>query len=73
MPNYILSDQGRQFVSEVFRELCDQWTVAPKLTTTYHPQTNMTERVPPASLLPWLFQTEKTSGFVREISLPSSL
>uniref|UniRef100_A0A3B4Z3E1 Gypsy retrotransposon integrase-like protein 1 n=1 Tax=Seriola lalandi dorsalis TaxID=1841481 RepID=A0A3B4Z3E1_SERLL len=45
VPDYILSDRGRQFVSEVFRELCAQWTVTPKLTTAYHPQTNMTERV----------------------------
>lgn len=29
----------------VFQEFCDQWTVSPKLTTAYHPQTNMTERV----------------------------
>lgn len=43
--DYILSDRGPQFVSAVFRELCDQWTVTPKLTTAYHPQTNMTERV----------------------------
>lgn len=32
-------------MSEVFRELCEQWTVTPKLTTAYYPQTNMTERV----------------------------
>ncbi len=45
VPDYILSDRGPQFVSSVFQELCEQWTVTPKLTTAYHPQTNMTERV----------------------------
>lgn len=45
VPDYILSDPGSQFVSAVFCELCDQWTVTPKLTTAYHPQTSMTERV----------------------------
>lgn len=33
------------FVSEIFRELCAQWMVTPKLTTAYHPQTNMTKSV----------------------------
>lgn len=32
-PDYILSDRGPQFVSSVFNELCDQWTVKHKLTT----------------------------------------
>lgn len=32
-------------MSEVFRELCNQWTVTPKLTTAHNPQTNLTERV----------------------------
>lgn len=32
-------------MSSLFRELCEKWTVTPKLTTAYHPQTNMTERV----------------------------
>ena len=43
IPDYILSDRGPQFVSSLFKELCEQWTVTPKLTTAYHPQTNMTE------------------------------
>ncbi len=38
------SDRGTQFVSSVFREVCEKWRVTPKLTTAYHPQTNMTER-----------------------------
>jgi len=45
VPEYILSDRGSQFVSSIFQELCAQWKVMPKLTTAYHPQTNMTERV----------------------------
>lgn len=45
IPDYIFSDRGPQFVSSIFQELCNQWTVIPKLTIAYHPQTNMTERV----------------------------
>lgn len=45
VPDFILSDRGSQFVSSVFRELCNKWTIIHKLTTAYHPQTNMTERV----------------------------
>lgn len=45
VPTFILSDRGPQFVSRIFQELCDTWTVAPKLTTAYHPQTSLTERV----------------------------
>ncbi len=32
-------------MSSLFRELCQKWSIKPKLTTSYHPQTNMTERV----------------------------
>lgn len=45
VPDYILSDRGSQFLSAVFKELCCKWSVSQKLTTAYHPQTNMTERV----------------------------
>ncbi len=45
VPDFVLSDRGTQFVSSVFREVCEKWRVTPKLTTAYHPQTNMTERV----------------------------
>ncbi|RXN12176.1 Transposon Ty3-I Gag-Pol poly [Labeo rohita] len=45
VPDFILSDRGTQFVSSVFKEVCEKWKVTPKLTTAYHPQTNMTERV----------------------------
>ncbi|KAL1262312.1 hypothetical protein QQF64_007577 [Cirrhinus molitorella] len=45
VPDFILSDRGTQFVSSVFKEVCEKWRVTPKLTTAYHPQTNMTERI----------------------------
>jgi hypothetical protein len=45
IPDFLLSDRGTQFVSSVFKEVCEKWNVTPKLTTAYHPQTNMTERV----------------------------
>ncbi|KAL0150146.1 hypothetical protein M9458_054573 [Cirrhinus mrigala] len=45
VPDFILSDRGTQFVSSVFREVCEKWKVIPKLTTAYHAQTNMMERV----------------------------
>ena len=45
VPHFILSDQGSQFVSAVFRETCAKWNLRQKLTTAYHPQTNLTERV----------------------------
>ncbi|KAL0197545.1 hypothetical protein M9458_006085, partial [Cirrhinus mrigala] len=45
VPDFLLSDRGVQFVSAVFRELCENWNITPKITTAYHPQTNMTERV----------------------------
>ncbi len=45
VPDFILSDHGTQFVSSHFKELCSEWNIEQKLTTPYHPQTNMTERV----------------------------
>lgn len=45
VPDFLVSDRGTQFVSAVFKELCESWNVTPKLTTAYHPQTNMTERI----------------------------
>lgn len=29
----------------LFKEICEQWTATPKVTSAYHPQTNMTERI----------------------------
>lgn len=45
VPDYILSDRGSQFVSDLFQNVCRQWGLPHKMTTAYHPQTNMTERV----------------------------
>ncbi|KAL2086044.1 hypothetical protein ACEWY4_017103 [Coilia grayii] len=44
-PTYLLSDRGPQFVSDVLKDVCARWGVIQKLTTVYHPQTNLTERV----------------------------
>lgn len=44
-PQYILSDRGPQFTSQLLKDLCKSWGVTQKLTTSYHPQTNLTERV----------------------------
>lgn len=45
MPTYILSDNGPQFVSDLFRDFCKTLNIQRKFTANYHPQTNMTERV----------------------------
>jgi hypothetical protein len=45
LPRYILSDNGPQFVSNLFSEFCQLMTIQQKFTANYHPQTNMTERV----------------------------
>lgn len=44
-PRYLVSDRGPQFTSQLMARLCDSWGVTQKLTTAYHPQTNLTERV----------------------------
>lgn len=45
VPNYIVLDQGPQFVANVFEETCREWNLKHKMTTAYHPQTNLTERI----------------------------
>ncbi|KAL7866093.1 hypothetical protein SRHO_G00113400 [Serrasalmus rhombeus] len=45
VPKYVLSDRGPQFLSQLMADLCKTWGVIQKLTTSYHPQTNLTERV----------------------------
>lgn len=45
VPKYLLSDRGPQFLSQLLIDLCRSWGVTQKLTTSYHPQTNLTERV----------------------------
>lgn len=44
-PAYLVSDRGAQFTSHLINSVCKQWGVTQKLTTAYHPQTNLTERV----------------------------
>ncbi len=44
-PAYLVSDRGAQFTSHLINLICKQWGVVQKLTTAYHPQTNLTERV----------------------------
>jgi transposase InsO family protein len=45
LPKFILSDNGPQFVSNIFRNFCETFGIEQKLTANYHPQSNMTERV----------------------------
>ncbi|CAF1502254.1 unnamed protein product [Adineta steineri] len=45
LPKYILSDNGPQFISNIFNAFCQLFTIQRKFTANYHPQTNMTERV----------------------------
>ncbi len=45
VPKYIVSDRGAQFTSNILGELCKTWGIIQKLTTSYHPQTNLTERI----------------------------
>ncbi|KAL2091743.1 hypothetical protein ACEWY4_011541 [Coilia grayii] len=44
-PQYLLSDQGSQFVSTVMREIFKGWSIHQRFTSAYYPQTNLTERV----------------------------
>jgi hypothetical protein len=44
-PTHILSDNGPQFISELFTNICSSLGIRNKNTSNYHPQTNMTERV----------------------------
>ena len=44
-PKYLVSDRGAQFTSHLLTQICQQWGVVQKLTTAYHPQTNLTERI----------------------------
>uniref|UniRef100_A0A3B3I8A6 Integrase catalytic domain-containing protein n=1 Tax=Oryzias latipes TaxID=8090 RepID=A0A3B3I8A6_ORYLA len=45
VPKYLVSDRGPQFTSQLISDLCQKWGVIHKMTTSYHPQTNLTERV----------------------------
>lgn len=45
VPEIILTDNGSQFVSKIFRGLLEAYHVTHWLTPAYHPQVNNTERV----------------------------
>ncbi len=45
VPKFLLSDRGPQFLSQLMEDLCKRWEIIRKLTTSYHPQTNLSERV----------------------------
>jgi hypothetical protein len=45
LPKYIVSDNGPQFVSSVFKGFCESLGLQQNFTANYHPQSNMTERV----------------------------
>ncbi len=51
VPAYMVSDCGPQFTSQIISRLCQWWGVVQKLSTSYHPQTHMTERVNHDSIL----------------------
>ncbi len=42
---YLVSNRGPQFASQLLNATCRQWGEIQKLTTAYHLQTNLTERV----------------------------
>ncbi|CAF2035716.1 unnamed protein product [Rotaria magnacalcarata] len=45
LPKHIVSDNGPQFISNLFKNFCDALGIKQNLTVNYHPQSNMTERV----------------------------
>ncbi|CAF2775804.1 unnamed protein product [Rotaria sp. Silwood2] len=45
LPKHIVSDNGPQFISNLFKNFCDALGIKQNLTANYHPQSNMTERV----------------------------
>lgn len=45
VPKFLLrTDCGPQFLSQLMEDLCKRWGIR-KLNTSYHPQTNLSERV----------------------------
>ncbi|KAL1251055.1 hypothetical protein QQF64_018851 [Cirrhinus molitorella] len=45
VPKFLLSDRGPQFLSQLMEDLCKRWGIMRKFNTSYHPQTNLSERV----------------------------
>lgn len=44
VPEFLVSDRGPQFTC-ILSDLCKTWSCVQKLTTSYHPQANLTERI----------------------------
>ncbi|KMQ82513.1 gag-pol polyprotein, partial [Lasius niger] len=44
-PKFMLSDNGPQFIADVYRETCRAFGIKCKYTSPYHPQTNLTEHI----------------------------
>lgn len=44
-PKRIISDNGVQFISTVYKKFCERCNIRSSLTSTYHPSANPTERV----------------------------
>ena len=40
LPDFIVSDRGTQFVSDVWNRLCEILNIKRKLSTAYHPETD---------------------------------
>ena len=45
LPRYMVSDNGPQFISNLFQSFCQTLGIKQNYTANYHPQSNMTERV----------------------------
>uniref|UniRef100_T1IQB0 Integrase catalytic domain-containing protein n=1 Tax=Strigamia maritima TaxID=126957 RepID=T1IQB0_STRMM len=45
VPRYIVSDNGKQFVSDIYKALCENAGIIPNCTSPFNPQTNYTERI----------------------------
>ena len=45
LPKHIVSDNGPQFISNLFKNFCNTLRIKQNLTANYHPQSNMTEQV----------------------------
>lgn len=45
IPKRLITNRGRQFTSKLLAKLCKTWGSVQMLSTSYHPQTNLTERI----------------------------